>query len=338
MKSDTPFFVAEVSANHLGRLDRALDIVQAAAQAGASAIKLQTYKPETMTLDISEFSVSKDHPLWGGRKLFDLYREAFTPWEWHKEIFEFSRSLGLVPFSSPFDETAVELLESIDCPIYKIASLESGDLNLIKLVAETGKPIIASTGATTLQEIEELVDVVRNTSSSELTLLVCTSSYPASPQDANLRRIDFLKKHFGVKVGVSDHSLGIGVALAGIALGATVIEKHLTLARSDGGADGAFSMEPHEFGKLVTEGTDAFHALGNSDWVDIPAEDESRSLRRSLYVVKEVVKGDLVTKENVRAIRPGQGSPPRLLSSFLGQRFNASYFPGQPLSSNMLME
>ena len=338
MTSAAPFFIAEISANHLGDYQRAIRLIEAASAAGASAVKFQTYTAETMTLDISEFSVSSDHPLWGGRRLFDLYKEAYTPWEWHKGLFEHARSLGITPFSSPFDEPAVELLESLDCPIYKIASLESGDLNLIKLVAETGKPIIASTGATTLLEIEELVSTVRNTSASELTLLVCTSSYPAMPSDANLKRITFLQDRFGVNVGISDHSLGIGVALAGISLGATVVEKHLTLSRSDGGADGAFSMEPKEFELLVSEGTDAFRALGNSNWVDIPAEDESRSLRRSLYVVKHVRRGETVSKDNVRAIRPGMGASPKFLSTFLGQKFNRDYHPGHPLNSEMLQD
>jgi len=250
-------FIAEVSANHLGSLDRAKDIVLAAAKAGATSVKFQTYTADTMTLDLDlpEFKVSDEHTLWGGRRLYSLYEEAHTPWEWHKELFDLSRSLGLTPFSSPFDLTAVAFLESLDAPMYKIASLETGDHRLIRAVAETGKPLVISTGATEWNEIGELVEVVAKAGNSDLTLLVCTSSYPSDPADSHLRRIETLRNTFGVKVGLSDHTLGIGVSIGAIALGATAIEKHLTLRRSDGGADGAFSMEPEEFATLVREGT-----------------------------------------------------------------------------------
>lgn len=337
MNKGAPLFIAEVSANHLGSLERAKQIVLAAAGAGATAIKFQTYTADTMTLNINEFSVSPDHPLWGGRRLFELYEEAFTPWEWHNELFELSRELGVIPFSSPFDLSAVELLESLNAPMYKIASLETGDHRLIKAVAETGKPLIISTGATEWNEIEELVEVVQKAGNNDLTLLVCTSSYPSDPVDAHLNRIATLRNHFGVKVGLSDHTLGIGVSIAAIALGATAIEKHITLRRADGGADGAFSMEPEEFAMLVREGRSAFQALGNSEWSMQESEKESRRLRRSLYVVKDVKAGDVVTLENIRAIRPGSGCAPKLLDAMLGKKFQKDFKVGTPMDPDLLL-
>ena len=325
-------FIAEVSANHLGSFERAKEIVVSAAKAGASAVKFQTYTADTMTLDIDNFKVSDDHELWGGRRLYDLYEEAHTPWEWHPELFELCRSLNVLPFSSPFDLTAVTFLESLNAPMYKIASLETGDLRLINAVAETGKPLIISTGATHWDEIEELVKVVGKAGNKDLTLLVCTSSYPSDPADAHLSRIETLKNKFGVKVGLSDHTLGIGVSIAAIALGATAIEKHLTLRRSDGGADGAFSMEPEEFAVLVKEGNSAALALGNSDWSMQESEKESRRLRRSLYVVKDVLVGEIVTHENVRAIRPGGGCAPKLLEGMLGMNFVGNFMAGTPMT------
>jgi pseudaminic acid synthase len=329
-------FIAEVSANHLGSFERAKQIVVAAAKAGASAIKFQTYTADTMTLDIDEFKVSDGHELWGGRRLHSLYQEAHTPWEWHPELFKLCRSLHVLPFSSPFDLSAIELLESLDAPMYKIASLETGDHRLIRAVAETGKPLIISTGATEWTEIEEVVEVVQESGNKDLTLLVCTSSYPSDPLDAHLNRITTLRNHFGVKVGLSDHTLGIGVSIAAIGLGATAIEKHITLARTDGGADGAFSMEPSEFALLVKEGTSAFQALGEPQWSMQDSEKESRRLRRSLYVVKDVKAGDIVTIENVRAIRPGDGCPPKLLEQMLGRHFSGDFVAGTPMSPELL--
>jgi pseudaminic acid synthase len=332
-KGANVLFIAEVSANHLGSLDRAKQIVSAAAAAGATAVKFQTYTADTMTLnlDLPDFKVSGEHVLWGGRTLYSLYEEAYTPWEWHAELFELCRSLNVIPFSSPFDFTAIELLESLDAPMYKIASLETGDHRLIRAVAETGKPLIISTGATEWSEIEELVGVVHKTGNEDLTLMVCTSSYPSDPVDAHLNRIATLRDNFGVKVGLSDHTLGFGVSVAAIALGATAIEKHITLRRSDGGADGAFSMEPQEFETLVKEGTSAHQALGNSVWSMQESERESRRLRRSLYIVKDVVIGDLVTHENVRAIRPGGGCAPKFLGEMLGKKFTKSLNAGTPM-------
>jgi pseudaminic acid synthase len=335
-RGNSVLFIAEVSANHLGSFERATEIVVAAAKAGADAVKFQTYTADTMTLDIDNFKVSDDHELWGGRRLYSLYEEAHTPWEWHPKLFELCRSLNILPFSSPFDLTAVAFLESLDAPMYKIASLETGDHRLINAVAKTGKPLIISTGATQWDEIEEIVQVVEKAGNKDLTLLVCTSSYPSDPSDAHLRRIETLKNKFGVKVGLSDHTLGIGVSIAAIALGATAIEKHITLRRSDGGADGAFSMEPDEFAVLVKEGNAAASAIGKSDWSMQESEKESRRLRRSLYVVKDVVVGEVVTHENVRAIRPGEGCEPKLLEGMLGMKFVKNLMAGTPMTPELV--
>ena len=327
-------FIAEISGNHLGSLSRAKDLIKEAASAGATAVKLQTYTADTMTLDIDKFKVDVNHELWGGRKLYDLYSEAYTPWDWHSELFELCRSLNVIPFSSPFDLTAVDFLESLNCSIYKIASLETSDHALIKKVAETGKPLIVSTGATTWEELEELVEVVKKTGNTNLTLLVCTSSYPANPVDSHINKITKLQKSFGVDVGLSDHTLGIGVSIAAIGMGAKVIEKHLTLRRSDGGPDAAFSLEPSEFKNLVDEGNKAFSSLGNSEWSIQKSEKESRRLRRSLYITEDVKAGDKITVSNLRAIRPGDGCSPKFLQELLGKRFKRSYERGTPMHTD----
>ena len=314
--------MAEISANHLGSLSRAHLLVEAASRAGANSVKLQTYKAETMTLNLSKFRVSSDHNLWGGVNLYQLYEEAMTPWEWHKELFQHASELGIEAFSSPFDRDAVDFLEGLNCPIYKIASLETGDVDLISYAASTGKRMIISTGASTLEEIEravEAAELVRD----KLTLLVCTSSYPAEPADAHVNRITTLREKFNVDVGLSDHTLGIGVSVAAIALGATVIEKHLTIKRSDGGHDAAFSLEPEEFKLLVEEGNRARAALGSSEWSIQGSEAESRRLRRSLYIVKSVKKGEIATRENVKALRPNTGGPISDLQQILGKRFKS---------------
>jgi N-acetylneuraminate synthase len=328
-----PMFVAEVSANHLGSKSRAFEIIDAAAEAGATAVKFQTYTADTMTLNINtaEFSVKNDHPLWAGRTLYSLYEEAFTPWDWHAELFERCVHKGVIPFSSPFDLTAVRFLENLDAQIFKIASLETSDHTLIKAVANTGKPAIISTGATEMEEIRSLVEVFRKTGNTNLTLMVCTSNYPSLPRDAHLARMNTLRDLFGVKVGISDHTLGIGVSIAGIALGATTVEKHFTLRRSDGGADSAFSMEPEEFALLVKEGTSAYESIGNKEWHLPDVENESRRLRRSLYIVKPVKLGEVVSDLNLRAIRPGYGLDASLLESLLGRRFNQDLEMGTPM-------
>lgn len=329
-------FIAEVSANHLGSLDRAKEIVRAAAKAGASAVKFQTYTAETMTLDLEEFSISEDHQLWGGRRLFQLYEEAHTPWAWHAELFQLARSLDVVPFSSPFDVSAVDFLETLDIPMYKIASLETGDYRLLEKVAKTGKPVIMSTGATHWDEIVEAVRVLRKNGNEDLTLLLCTSSYPAKADDSHLRRIITLKNQFNCKIGLSDHTLGIGTSIAAIAMGATVIEKHLTLRREDGGADAAFSMEPEEFTSLVEEGNGAAASLGNFEWQIQPSENDSRKLRRSLYVVADVSAGEEITHENVRAIRPGGGGNVGLLDVLIGNKFANDFKKGTPASLSLI--
>ena len=331
-----PLFVAEISANHMGSLSRAHQLIDASVDAGASAVKFQTYTPDTMTLDVDGLAVSEGHELWGGRSLYTLYQEAMTPWEWHAELFEHCRTRGVIPFSSPFDPTAVDFLESLNAPIYKIASLETSDHQLIRTVGETGKPTIISTGATELEEIEELVSVFRATGNQDLTLLVCTSSYPAEPRDANISRMELLRTKFKIKVGLSDHTLGIGTSIAAIALGATVIEKHITLDRKHGGVDSAFSMEPAEFAQLVVEGKSAAESLGSSAWSIQPSETESRRLRRSLYVIQSVKKGEYVSPENVRAIRPGYGISPKHLESIIGKSFNQDLALGTPLSFDHL--
>ncbi|HWL01229.1 MAG TPA: pseudaminic acid synthase, partial [Microbacteriaceae bacterium] len=283
-----PMIVAEMSGNHNGSLRRALDIVRAAAGSGAHAVKIQTYTADTMTLDVDTpaFRVSPGHPLWGDRTLHDLYTEASTPWEWHEPIFELARELGILAFSTPFDETAVEFLERLGVPMYKNASLEIVDLPLIRQMAATGKPLIISIGTATEDEVAAAVGAAREAGGAEmdLTLLACTSNYPASPDDANLLKMPMLRERFGVKVGLSDHTTGIGVAVAAAALGATVIEKHVTLRRADGGVDAAFSLEPEELASLVEAADAAARALGTPDTWNTSAEAESLRLRPSLYI------------------------------------------------------
>ncbi len=336
LEQDEVMFIAEVSANHLGSLERAKQIVIAAASAGATAVKFQTYTADTMTLNLPSFTISNEHELWGGKNLYQLYDEAHTPWSWHEELFELARGLGLIPFSSPFDLTAIEFLEKLNAPIYKIASMETGDHRLIRAAAATGKPLIISTGATEIHEIAEVVKVVEEVGNTDLTLLVCTSSYPANPEESHISRIATLREAFGCKIGLSDHTLGIGASVAAISLGAIAIEKHLTLSRSDGGADGAFSMEPSEFAQLVSEGKNAKLAIGNPQWRIQPSEQESRRLRRSLYVIKPVKKGELVSLSNVGAIRPGGGGAPRDLPMMLGKPFLDNFDAGTPLTVEIL--
>lgn len=329
-----PLVIAEMSGNHNGSLERALDIVRAAAESGAHAVKLQTYTADTITLDVDlpAFRVGDDHSLWGARRLHDLYTEAHTPWEWHKPIFDLANELGMLAFSSPFDETAVEFLEELNVPMYKIASLEIVDLPLIRQVAATGKPIIMSTGAASLVEVGLAVDAARGAGCTDLTLLVCTSSYPAAASDANVRRIPALAELFGVKVGFSDHAPGVGVSAAASTLGATVIEKHLTLSRSDGGVDSEFSLEPAEFRQLVDACRDAVAALGAADVWSTVAEAESRRLRPSLWVTTPVKAGEVITHANVRSVRPSGGLPPAELDRVIGQTFAVDAEPGTPLS------
>ena len=323
----TPYIVAEISANHLGSLLRARALIEAAAESGADAIKLQTYKPDTMTLKIDEFAISKDHKLWGGISLYELYEQAMTPWEWHAELFDLAHELGLDAFSSPFDRSAVDFLEKLDCPIYKIASMETGDVDLIEYVASKNKPLIISTGASTMEEIEKALKATEK-SNSKVTLLVCTSSYPAEPVDAHINRILTLREKFRVDIGISDHTIGIGVSVAAVALGATVVEKHFTLARSDGGHDSAFSLEPKEFASLVSECGNAALSLGNPEWSIADSEGESRKLRRSLFIARDVKQGEVATRDNVKALRPNSGGAIENLPRILGRKFIQDYSAG----------
>lgn len=333
-----PFVVAEMSGNHNQSLGRALEIVEAAARAGAHGLKLQTYTPDTMTLDVGEreFRISDPESPWAGASLYSLYRDACTPWEWHEPIFNRSRQLGLIPFSTPFDASAVDWLESLDVPCYKIASFENTDLPLIRRVAATGKPLLISTGMATLAELEDAVGAARGAGCRDVILLKCTSTYPASPDSTNLTTIPHLREHFDCEVGLSDHTMGIGAAVAGVALGATVIEKHLTLCRSDGGVDSSFSMEPAEIAQLVTETEHAWQALGRVNYGPTAAEAPSLQFRRSLYVVKDVKAGETLTADNVRAIRPGLGLAPKFLDQVLGRRAAVDISRGTPLAWNIV--
>jgi len=333
-----PFIIAEMSGNHNQSLERALEIVEAAARTGAHAIKLQTYTADTMTLDLKEreFFITDEKSPWKGQSLYDLYKIAHTPWDWHKPIFAHARKLGLICFSTPFDETSVDFLEKLGSPAYKIASFENTDIPLIKRVAATGKPLIISTGMATQEELDESVDVARKAGCKDLTLLKCTSTYPATPENSNLLTMPYLRERYGCEIGLSDHTLGIGVAISSVALGATVIEKHFTLKRSDGGVDSAFSLEPHEMKELVEQTKRAWQSLGKVFVAPTEAEKPSIMFRRSLYVVKDMKAGDVLNKENVRAIRPGLGLSPKEFDRVVGKKVKYDVKRGTPLIWNCL--
>ena len=335
-----PFIIAEMSGNHNHSLERALEIVEAAARTGAHAIKLQTYTADTMTLDLKEreFFISDEKSPWKGQSLYDLYKIAHTPWDWHKPIFDHAKKLGLICFSTPFDETSVDFLEKLGSPAYKIASFENTDIPLIKRVAATGKPLIISTGMATLEELDESVNAARQAGCKDLILLKCTSTYPATPENSNLLTLPHLKERYGCEVGLSDHTLGIGVAVASVALGATVIEKHFTLRRADGGVDSTFSMEPAEMKELVEETARAWQSLGKAHIGPTEVEKSSIPVRRSLYIVKDLKAGDVLTKENVRAIRPGLGLPPKYLNQVLGKTIRRDLKTGTALQRSELSE
>jgi len=333
-----PVIVAEVSANHLGSLDRALAIIRAVAASGASHVKFQTYTADTMTLDVEgpPFRIGDDHELWGGRSLYSLYREAHTPWEWHAELFNESRRLGLVPFSSPFDSTSVDFLEPLSPALYKVASMEIGDVPLIRRIARTGRPMVMSTGTAALDEIDDAVSAARDAGCSEITLLLCTSSYPARPADAHLARMALLRERFGLPVGLSDHTIGTAVSVAATALGAVLIERHVTLRRADGGPDSAFSLEPEELSRLVEEARAAHEAVGDVEWHRIDAEGASRDLKRSLYISEDSAAGDVLSPENIRSIRPAGGLPPKHYDEVLGRRLRTAAMRGTPLTWDMI--
>lgn len=336
--SERPFVIAEMSGNHNGSLDRALAIVDAAAQAGASAIKLQTYTADTMTLDMAEgeFFLSDPSSLWRGQSMHELYASASTPWEWHGPIMERAAENGILAFSSPFDESSVDCLEELEVPAYKIASFECVDIPLLKRVAATGKPLIISTGAASLTEIAEAVETVRAAGCEDFILLQCTSTYPASPENSHLRTIPHMRDLFGCEIGLSDHTMGIGVSVAAVALGATVIEKHFTLSRDEGGVDAAFSLEPHELSALVTETERAWQALGEIRYGPTEAEGRARLRRRSLYIGEDMKAGDVLTPQNLRRIRPGHGLAPKYYEMLLGKRVSRDVAKGTPVSWELI--
>lgn len=335
-----PLIIAEMSGNHNQSLERALEIVDAAAGAGAHAIKLQTYTADTMTLDIKEgeFYIRDKQSLWDGNSLYDLYKLAHTPWDWHAPIMQRAHDLGLLCFSSPFDDTAVDFLEEFDVPAYKIASFEIVHLPLIRKVAATGKPIIISTGMATLGEIEDAVTTARDGGCDDLVLLKCTSAYPATPENSNVLTVPHLREMFNCEVGLSDHTMGVGCSVAAVAHGATVIEKHFTLNRADGGVDSAFSLEPHEMRSLVVETERAWQSLGNISYGPRDAEKNSLVFRRSLYIVADMQAGDMLTSENIRIIRPGHGLAPKYYGDLLGKRLSQAAKRGTPLSWDIIGE
>ena len=333
-----PIIIAEMSGNHNQSLDRALEIVDAAAKSGAHALKLQTYTADTMTIDLAEkeFYIQDENSLWKGKSLYQLYEEAHTPWEWHKPIYDRARELGMVPLCTPFDDTAVDFLEDLNNSIYKIASFENTDIPLIKKVASTGKPMIISTGMATYDELCESVTAARDAGCKDLVLLKCTSTYPASPENTNILTIPDIREKFSCHAGLSDHTMGIGVAVASVALGATVIEKHFTLRRADGGVDSTFSMEPEEMQSLVVETERAHQALGIVRYGPTPKEEASLIYRRSLYFTEDMKKGDVINKDNMRAIRPGLGLPPKYYSELLGRKVATDIKKGTPVALELV--
>lgn len=334
-----PFIIAEMSGNHNQSLERALAIVEAVAKSGAHALKIQTYTADTMTLDINkdEFFVSDKANVWQGKTLYELYKEAHTPWEWHRPIFDRARELGLIAFSTPFDGTSVDFLESLDVPCYKIASFENTDIPLIRRVAATGKPVIISTGMANVAELDETVRAARQSGCKDLILLKCTSTYPAAADNTNIKTISHMRELFDCEIGISDHTMGVGVSVAGVALGATVIEKHFTLSRADGGVDSTFSMEPHEMKQLVLETERAWQSLGQVTYGPTESEIQSILYRRSLYIVHDIKAGELLTTENIRAIRPGLGLPPKYIELVLGKTMKFDMARGTPLEWKLLV-
>ena len=333
-RGERPYIIAEMSGNHDGSLETALAIVDAAADAGADAVKLQTFTADEMTLDLDhpDFVISNPESLWFGRRIHDLYVEAHTPWEWHAPIFERARARGIDCFSSPFSNKSVDFLVELGAPCLKIASLESVDHGLVRHAASTGLPLIISTGLATAEEIDETIAAARGGGCTELIILKCTSSYPTDPAQSHLNTIPDMRERFGVDVGLSDHTLGIGVPLAAIAVGAVVIEKHVTLSREGGGVDAAFSLEPHELKALVEESDRAFRAMGEVHYGPTSSEAGALLRRRSLYFVTDVAKGTVLTEEHVRSIRPNRGVAPKHLPAVLGSRTTTDVTRGTPVA------
>jgi len=337
-KGRPPFIIAEMSGNHNQSLDRAIAIVEAAAKSGVHAIKLQTYTADTMTLDISdrEFFIENQDSLWSGSSLFDLYKQAYTPWEWHQPIMQRAKELGIVCFSSPFDESAVDFLEELNVPAYKIASFENNHLPLIKKVASTEKPIIISTGMATVAELDDAVTTARDSGCRDLILLKCTSTYPATPENSNILTIPHMRNLFNCEVGLSDHTMGIGASVAAVAHGATVIEKHFTLSRDDGGVDSVFSLEPNELKSLVIETKRAWQSLGNVAYGLTNSEKKSEIFRRSVYIVEDMEAGDVFNENNLRVIRPGAGLSPKYYDMFLGRKVSVNVQKGTALNWKLI--
>lgn len=334
-----PFIIAEMSGNHNQSLQKALEIVDAAAESGAHGLKIQTYTPDTMTIDHDKglFYIDDPDSLWHGQTLYDLYKVAHTPWEWHEPIFKRAKENGLIPFSTPFDATSVDFLEELGVPCYKIASFENKDWPLLKKIAATGKPVIMSTGASTVSDIAESVGILKKHGCENLVLLKCTSTYPASPKNTNLVTIPHMRQLFGCYTGLSDHTMGIGASVASVALGARVIEKHFTIDRSEGGVDSAFSLEPQEMKALVEESERAFDALGDIKYDVLKDEEASLRFKRSVYVVKDVNEGEEFTMENIQVIRPGDGLAPKYYEQLIGKKASKSLLRGTPLSWDNLL-
>ncbi len=330
-----PFIIAEMSGNHNQSIDRALRIVDAAASCGADAIKLQTYTADTITMK-GAYTINDPNSLWNGKELHDLYKEAYTPWEWHKEIFEHAKSKGILAFSSPFDETAVDFLESLNCPAYKIASFENTHLPLIKKVAQTGKPVIVSTGVSSIAEIDEAVQTLKLNGCKNFALLKCTSTYPASPENTNLLTIPHLRGLHKCIVGLSDHTMGIGASVAAVALGACIIEKHFTLNRADGGVDSAFSLEPEELKALVVETERAHLALGEVKYGVQTSEEKSRFFKRSIYACEDIAPGEIFSEKNLKIIRPGDGLAPKYWDLIIGHKCKTAIKKGTPITFELI--
>ena len=333
-----PFIIAELSGNHNQSLERALKIVQAAAKAGAHALKLQTYKADTMTLDVADgdFFIDDEKSLWKGKSLYELYKIAYTPWEWHGPIMKRANELGMLCFSTPFDNSSVDFLESLNVPAYKIASFENADIPLIKKVVSTGKPMIISTGMATLAEIDETVRTIREAGCEDFVLLKCTSTYPATPENSNVLTIPHMRQLFNCEVGLSDHTMGVGAAVAAVAHGAAVIEKHFTLNRADGGVDSAFSLEPEEMRQLVVETERAWQSLGSVTYGPTEAEKPSLKFRRSLYIAQDIKVGEELTPQNLRIVRPGMGLEPKYYEVLLGRKANCNLKKGTAVSWDLI--
>tara|TARA_Y100000591_G_scaffold125211_1_gene107044 strand:+ start:22976 stop:24028 length:1053 start_codon:yes stop_codon:yes gene_type:complete len=337
-KRHKPFIIAEMSGNHNQSLDRAMEIVEAAGSCGVDALKIQTYTSDTMTLDVKEgeFFIDDVNSLWKGNSLYDLYKVAYTPWEWHKPIIDRANALGMICFSTPFDETAVDFLEDLNVPIYKIASFENTQIPLIQKVVATGKPIIISTGMASIAELDETVRTVRKAGCEQFVLLKCTSTYPALPSNTNIKTIPHMRELFGCEVGLSDHTMGVGASVAAVAHGATVIEKHFTLCRDDGGVDSAFSLEPNEMKALVIETERAWQSLGKVNYGPTKAEEPSLAHRRSLYIAEDMKKGDVFNENNLRIVRPGLGLQPKYYDIILGRKVSQNVKKGTAVNWDLI--